>query len=563
MAEDSMGMICSKGVDPVVSANECLPELSETRALIASPRPGDTQTEAAPSVEPRISNPLLMSRPLSSRYAPVEEWNNEDPEPVADLTPEQDCTYGANLNSAFYTDGAGSDSEANEHTSLWDTAIPACELETRIDQLFALLNDPRFHPETNGFDREFAVIEQRTAHKQYYGDFTTAQHPSNRQKNRYSNVLPPENTRVRLKELEADPSADYINANIIRGLIPDSQTAYIATQGPLNSTLGDFWRMVWEFNVSVIVMLTKEVENGRLKCDRYWPQLAPLAAAQFYISLASDTIVTDELTTRHLIVRNLETGEERTATQYQYMAWPDHGLPTGTTAFLDLSRQVDDSNFSKGPIIVHCSAGIGRSGTFCTVHSVIEKLKRDLAEHPTAEPVFNIVDTVLHLREQRPGMVQTREQYIFCYCCIFEAYKQIMGDTRQHLHASDSSGGSRSTLGPLSVPSPIHTTSYAGIDTLSSSTRQVLLALNGSSRTTLPPLASFDDPTTDLLLRSADNLDDLLSPSPAVTEAMATSQASCLAGQAGQTPVGSTGKYPSEEKQLDKKARLGSRDSLD
>jgi len=299
------------------------------------------------------------------------------------------------------------------------------------------------------------MIEQITAAQMFHGDFASAQHPGNRSKNRYSNVLPPEGTRIRLKEKdnegERDPTCDYINANMIRGLIEDSPTAYIATQGPLSHTCADFWRMVWEYDVCVIVMLTKEVENGRLKCDRYWPEPeGTVVAGTYTIVLDGDPVETEELTTRRMILTDTETSEERRVTQYQYTAWPDHNVPPSTAAYLDLSRQVDESNPGRLPIIVHCSAGIGRSGTFCTVHSIVEKLKRDLDADPPREPVFNIVNTVLHLREQRPGMVQTREQYIFCYVCIFEAYRQIMVSREPALFASQH--GSFKSLRQASFP---------------------------------------------------------------------------------------------------------------
>ena len=183
--------------------------------------------------------------------------------------------------------------------------------------------------------------------------------------------------------------------------------------------------MVWELNTAVIIMLTKEVENGRvctsqqiyiffiylfckLKCDKYWPEVdCPLVVGYFRINLIEFT-ETVELTTRLFELTNFEENESRNITQFQYTAWPDHGLPVSTTAFLDLAHSVDIANNTKGPIVVHCSAGIGRSGTFCTVHSTIEKFKVDLEQHPEIEPSVSLVNTVLYMRDQRPGMVQTK-----------------------------------------------------------------------------------------------------------------------------------------------------------
>jgi len=308
----------------------------------------------------------------------------------------------------------------------FEADIPATKLREHIEKLMHKLdpNDPIF----NGFDEEFNYIEHKTAQEQFFGDYKSSMIAANKNKNRYSNVLPPEGTRVHLNVINGEEGSDYVNANFIDGLIPGSEKAYIATQGPLTATFPDFWRMIWELNVAVIVMLTKEVENGRLKCDHYWPDMdLPLVAGTFKITM-SDTEESskDELIERKLTIINLETGESRPVMHLQYIAWPDHGLPISTTAFLALIDESYKFNNTAGPIVVHCSAGIGRSGTFCTVHATIEKLKLDLKEHPDEDPKFNIVKTVLLARSQRPGMVQTKEQYMFVYLAILEKAREIL-----------------------------------------------------------------------------------------------------------------------------------------
>jgi len=311
--------------------------------------------------------------------------------------------------------------------------IPASHLREHIQQLLDA-KDPNF-PEINGFDVEFNYIETQTAQEQYSGDFKSAVLTYNKNKNRYSNVLPPEKTRVKLKVEEGEEGSDYINANFISGLIPSSERAYIATQGPLQSSFGDFWRMVWQVDAVVIIMLTKEVENGKLKCDRYWPDYdCPLTCYPFKVTLETQDDSNPELATRKFILHNIVTEESREIFQFQYIAWPDHGLPVSTTAFLDLAHKADTANTSNGPIIVHCSAGIGRSGTFCTVHSIIEKLRLDTNEKTEKEPEFNIVKTVLFMREQRPGMVQTKEQYMFCYLTLLEECERLF-HSKQSAHS--------------------------------------------------------------------------------------------------------------------------------
>lgn len=275
----------------------------------------------------------------------------------------------------------------------------------------------------NGFDIEFNYIERKTERDNYLADYRTAIQPCNHPKNRYSNVLPLEKTRVILSKDGPDGS-DYINASYINGQVPGSEKAYICTQGPTKNTIDDFWRMVWEQNSSVVVMLTKEVENTTPKCSRYWPEEGH--TEQYgRIRVTSESMENvGEVVIRTMVLQDTRTDDpSRTITHYQYTSWPDHGLPVSTTAFLELVRMVDKQK-KTGPVVVHCSAGIGRSGTFCTVHSAISKYRYDLSMKPDTPPSFDILHTVIHMRQQRPGMVQTKDQYMFCYLSIDEEASQ-------------------------------------------------------------------------------------------------------------------------------------------
>lgn len=304
--------------------------------------------------------------------------------------------------------------------------IPAYELREHITNLMHKTN-----PEDviyNGFDEEFNYIEAKTSQQQVFGDYKNAVLAVNRNKNRFSNVLPPEQTRVTLESVQGEEGSDYINANFISGLIPGSEKAYIATQGPLPATFGDFWRMVWEQNSSIVVMLTKEIESGKLKCDHYWPEInEPLVAGNFKVTMSdAEEVQKSELIERKLTITNNLTNESRPILQLQYTAWPDHGLPASTTAFLSLLDDAYKFNNTNGPLVVHCSAGIGRTGTFCTVHSTIEKFKLDLNERPHEEPKVSVVKSVLRARAQRPGMVQTKDQYMFVYLAILEKTQEVL-----------------------------------------------------------------------------------------------------------------------------------------
>jgi len=261
------------------------------------------------------------------------------------------------------------------------------------------------------------------------------------QKNRYpGNVLAPDSTRVPLRPLEGIAGSDYINANFITDEFT-GERAYIVTQGPMPNTIPDFWRMVFEHEVRVIVMLTKEIEKSNIKCARYWPESGLVELGLFNVrNIDSAPIIEDELIRRQFELIEVSSGIRRVVTQFQYVAWPDHGLPVSPRSFILLSDLVDDANMnldpsSKGillgnaPILIHCSAGIGRSGTFCAVHQTMKMMRQHFLLH-LEPPPLNLVNTILHMRKQRPGMVQVKDQFIFCYLTILEDYKRLSTEAR-------------------------------------------------------------------------------------------------------------------------------------
>eukprot|EP01120_Amphizonella_sp_Union-15-10_P015468 TRINITY_DN7971_c0_g1_i1.p1 TRINITY_DN7971_c0_g1~~TRINITY_DN7971_c0_g1_i1.p1 ORF type:complete len:369 (-),score=30.44 TRINITY_DN7971_c0_g1_i1:6-1112(-) len=282
----------------------------------------------------------------------------------------------------------------------------------------------------SGFDLEFNYIENRTKREDLMQNYESASANVNKNKNRYMNVLPPEKTRVKLSVLEGIEGSDYINANFISVGLSEPQKRYISTQGPLRNTVCDFWRMIWEHNCAIIVMLTNMFENGQEKCTEYWPSKEHLTIS---FNILNVTLNKTECIATGLYLRRLtltKDGFSRCVTHFQYTVWPDHGLPTeGIDTFLKLVRLVNDENHSSNqyprpPICVHCSAGIGRTGTFCTVNNVLQHINQEVEKSRTIPPV-SILNTVLDLRRQRPGMVQTKEQYYFCYKAILREYKFI------------------------------------------------------------------------------------------------------------------------------------------
>jgi len=278
------------------------------------------------------------------------------------------------------------------------------------------------YPYWDGFDKEWRPIsrEYEQPPKMPLHLYETAIKPGNRDKNRYGNALPPEKTRVILKT----GKSDYINANWVDG---DDGTKYIITQGPMEETFGDFWRMVWETNTHVIVMLTKEVENGRPKCGHYWDKKnkTPLEVEEFAISTEKKEKKDEgELTIRTFKLKNTKSNEERTVFQYQYAAWPDQGIPPTFDSFLEIVEESDKKK-EDGPIVVHCSAGLGRSGAFAMVHSSLKKLEQDLKKDPKANPEFHMEALVFKMRKQRHGLIQTGKQFEFVYRAIAEGSEKI------------------------------------------------------------------------------------------------------------------------------------------
>nr|XP_054768051.1 tyrosine-protein phosphatase non-receptor type 4-like isoform X2 [Lytechinus pictus] len=235
-------------------------------------------------------------------------------------------------------------------------------------------------------------------------------------KNRYRDIAPYDATRVILREAD---TGDYINANLINMDIPgfDLVNKYVAAQGPLPNTVNDFWYMVWEQRSTLIVMLTTNVERGRVKCHKYWPDLDD--RLQFGPDLEVRCTRCDESPSfayRDFIICNTATKEERIVLQMQYVAWPDHGVPDDSSDFLDFVFRVRQCSpvGMDVPTIVHCSAGIGRTGVLITMETAMCLIEAN-------EPVYPL-DIVRTMRDQRPMLIQTAAQYKFVCEAIIRVY---------------------------------------------------------------------------------------------------------------------------------------------
>ncbi|CAF4827786.1 unnamed protein product, partial [Rotaria sp. Silwood1] len=192
------------------------------------------------------------------------------------------------------------------------------------------------------------------------------------------------------------------------------KNGYIATQGPLNETIDDFWRMIWEHNVTIIVMLTKLKEMGREKCAQYWPIDRSIRYGYFIVDPLGEYHMSQYLLSEFKLTDSRD-GQSRTIRHFLYTEWPEQGVPKVGEGFIDFIGQVHKTKegFGQdGPIVVHCSAGVGRTGVFLTLSIVLERIRY--------EGVIDVFQTVKLLRTQRPALVQTEDQYQFCYRSALE-----------------------------------------------------------------------------------------------------------------------------------------------
>nr|QZB49125.1 PTP [Cotesia vestalis bracovirus] len=276
----------------------------------------------------------------------------------------------------------------------------------------------------SGFLEAIQLEHYQIVAQPHFGSCKHFSKQENSSKNRYDEIICWDETRVKITPKEED--TDYIHANYVDSF--ETPKKYVATQGPLKNTVNQFWQLIWEQNSRIIVMLTELQTAGRENCAAYWhpydDEQKIFQAGELSIKTVSETNKLRYVQTT-FDVSNCITGESRLIKHYMYVDWPDHGVPSTWESFMGLYCDIDEEREklltemqdepALGPIVVHCVAGVGRTGVFCALDSCLNQLLKT--------KTISVPETVLKIRQQRYSSIPVTEQYVFIYRILYEFAK--------------------------------------------------------------------------------------------------------------------------------------------
>ncbi|XP_015210361.2 receptor-type tyrosine-protein phosphatase N2 isoform X1 [Lepisosteus oculatus] len=329
--------------------------------------------------------------------------------------PEPQHSSRINSVSSQFSDGPIPSPTARSSTSSWCEEPVQSNMDISTGHMILSYMEDHLKNK-NRLEKEWEAL---CAYQAEPNATSIAQREENSKKNRCSAVVVYDHSRITLKVENNHGNSDYINASPIMDHDPRNP-AYIATQGPLPATVADFWQMVWENGCVVIVMLTPLTENGVKQCYHYWPDEGSNLYHIYEVNLVSEHIWCEDFLVRSFYLKNMQTNETRTVTQFHFLTWMNKSVPESTRSLLDFRRKVNKCYRGRScPIIVHCSDGSGRSGTYILIDMVLNKMAKGAKE-------IDIAATLEHLRDQRPGMVQTKEQFEFALTAVAEEVNAIL-----------------------------------------------------------------------------------------------------------------------------------------
>ncbi|XP_052417608.1 receptor-type tyrosine-protein phosphatase N2 isoform X2 [Carassius gibelio] len=324
-------------------------------------------------------------------------------------------TSRINSVSSQFSDGPMQSPSARSSTSSWSEEPSQTNMDISTGHMILSYMEDHLQNKDR-LDKEWEALCSYQAEPAVCA---VGQEEQNVQRNRPHAVLVYDHSRVILKPENNQSRSDYINASPIMDHDPRNP-AYISAQGPLPSTVADFWQMVWESGCVVIVMLTPLAENGIKQCHQYWPDEGSDLYHIYEVNLVSEHIWCDDFLVRSFYLKNVQTNETRTVTQFHFLSWMDQNVPESARTMLDFRRKVNKCYRGRScPIIVHCSDGAGRSGTYILIDMVLNKMAKGAKE-------IDIAATLEHLRDQRAGMVQTKEQFEFALTAVAEEVNAIL-----------------------------------------------------------------------------------------------------------------------------------------